>query len=75
MIEEGRRQTTDAALTTNEQFARERARQIQMGQVIITVQMSADASTGPNIGWFEGGEQEDPVEDEDRLVGAAGPRR
>ena len=26
-----------------------------MGKAIITVQMSADASIGPNIGWFAGG--------------------
>jgi dihydrofolate reductase len=41
-----------------------------MGKAIITVRMSADASIGPNIGWFEGGEQEDAGEDEVRLAGA-----
>jgi hypothetical protein len=30
--------------------------------------MSADASIGPNIGWFEGGEQEVAGEDEVRLA-------
>jgi hypothetical protein len=46
-----------------------------MGKAIVTVQMSADPSVGPNIGWFEGGKQEDPVEDEACLAGAAGPGR
>jgi hypothetical protein len=46
-----------------------------MGKAIVTVPMSADASVGPTIGWFEGGEQEHPEEDEARLAGAAGPRR
>ena len=41
-----------------------------MGKAIITVQMSADGSIGPNIGWFEGGEQEDAGEDELRLADA-----
>jgi len=41
-----------------------------MGKAISTVQMSADASIGPNIGWFEGGEQEDAGEDEVRLADA-----
>ena len=41
-----------------------------MGKAITTVQMSADASIGPNIGWFEGGEQEEAGEDEIRLAGA-----
>ena len=41
-----------------------------MGKAIITVQMSADASIGPNIGWFEGGEQETAGEDELRLADA-----
>lgn len=41
-----------------------------MGKAIITVQMSADASIGPNIGWFGGGEQEDAGEDELRLADA-----
>jgi len=41
-----------------------------MGKLIITVQMSADASIGPTIGWFEGGEQEDAGDDELRLADA-----
>jgi len=41
-----------------------------MGKAIITVQMSADASIGPNIGWFAGGEQEDAGESELRLADA-----
>jgi dihydrofolate reductase len=41
-----------------------------MGKAIITVQMSADASIGPSIGWFEGGEQEAAGEDEVRLADA-----
>lgn len=41
-----------------------------MGKLIITVQMSADASIGPNIGWFAGGEQEEAGEDEVRLADA-----
>ena len=41
-----------------------------MGKAIITVQMSADASIGPNIGWFEGGEQEEAGEDEICLADA-----
>jgi len=41
-----------------------------MGKSIITVQMSADASIGPNISWFEGGEQEAAGEDELRLADA-----
>ena len=41
-----------------------------MGKAILTVQMSADASIGPNIGWFAGGEQEDAGEDELRLADA-----
>lgn len=41
-----------------------------MGKAIITVQMSADASIGPSIGWFEGGEQEETGEDEVRLADA-----
>jgi dihydrofolate reductase len=41
-----------------------------MGKAIITVQMSADASIGPNIGWFEGDEQQDASEDELRLPDA-----
>jgi hypothetical protein len=46
-----------------------------VGKAIITVQRPADASIGPHIGWFEGGEQEDPSENEVLLAGAAGPRR
>jgi hypothetical protein len=46
-----------------------------MGKAIVTVQISADPSDGSNVGWFEGGEQEDPVEDEGHLAGAAGLRR
>jgi hypothetical protein len=49
--------------------------QTQIGKAIVTVPMSADASVGPNIGGFEGGEQEDPGEDEARLAGAARPGR
>jgi dihydrofolate reductase len=41
-----------------------------MGKLIITVQMSADASIGPNIGWFAGGEQEEAGENEVRLAEA-----
>lgn len=41
-----------------------------MGKVIITVQMSADASIGPDMGWFEGGEQEDANDDELTLADA-----
>ncbi|WP_007025315.1 dihydrofolate reductase family protein [Saccharomonospora iraqiensis] len=41
-----------------------------MGKVIITVQMSADASIGPDIGWFEGGEHEYAGEQEIRLADA-----
>lgn len=41
-----------------------------MGKAIITVQLSADASIGPNIDWLEGGEQEDAGEDEVRLADA-----
>lgn len=41
-----------------------------MGKVIITVQMSADASIGPDIGWFDGGEHEAVGEDELRLADA-----
>lgn len=41
-----------------------------MGKAIITVQMSADASIGPSIGWFAGGEQEYAGEDEVRLADA-----
>lgn len=42
-----------------------------MGKVIISVQMSADASIGPNIGWFEGnGEHEAAGEDALRLADA-----
>ena len=41
-----------------------------MGKAIVTVQMSADASIGPNIGWFEGGDQEAASEDELRLADA-----
>jgi hypothetical protein len=46
-----------------------------MGKAIIAVQMPADASIGPNIGWFESGEQEDTGEDEVRLAGALRPGR
>jgi len=41
-----------------------------MGKVIITVQMSADSSIGPDIGWFDGGEQERVGEEEVRLADA-----
>jgi dihydrofolate reductase len=41
-----------------------------MGKSVITVQMSADASIGPNIGWFAGGEQESAGEDELALADA-----
>ncbi|BCB91120.1 dihydrofolate reductase family protein [Phytohabitans suffuscus] len=42
-----------------------------MGKSIITVQMSADASIGPAIGWYEpGGEHEGAGEEEIRLAGA-----
>jgi len=41
-----------------------------VGQVIISVQMSADASIGPDIGWFDGGEQEHRGEDELHLADA-----
>jgi hypothetical protein len=41
-----------------------------MGKAIITVQMLADASISPNIGWFEGGKQEDIGEDEVCLADA-----
>jgi len=40
-----------------------------MGKAIITVQMSADASIGPDIGWF-GGAEEDAAEAEIRLADA-----
>jgi hypothetical protein len=46
-----------------------------MGKATVTVQMSADPNVGPNIGWFEGGEQEAPVEGGAHLAGAAGPGR
>jgi dihydrofolate reductase len=35
-----------------------------MGKVIITVQMTSDASIGPDIEWFDGGEQEEAGADE-----------
>jgi dihydrofolate reductase len=41
-----------------------------MGKVIITVQMSADASIGPDIGWFDGGAHEEAGEEEVRLADA-----
>jgi dihydrofolate reductase len=41
-----------------------------MGKAIITVQMSADASIGPDIGWFEGGEHEYAGVEEVRLANA-----
>lgn len=41
-----------------------------MGKVIITAQMSADASIGPELGWFAGGEHEAAGEDELRLADA-----
>ncbi|WP_019810461.1 dihydrofolate reductase family protein [Saccharomonospora halophila] len=41
-----------------------------MGKVVITVQMSADASIGPDIGWFEGGAHKDAGEHEIRLADA-----
>ena len=41
-----------------------------MGKAIVTVQMSADASIGRNVGWFEGSEQEAVDEDEVHLAGA-----
>ena len=41
-----------------------------MGKVIVTVQMTADASIGPDIPWFEGGEHEAAGEDELRLADA-----
>ena len=40
-----------------------------MGKAIITVQMSADASIGPDIGWFDGGDGE-AAEAEIRLADA-----
>ena len=40
-----------------------------MGKAIITVQMSADASIGPDIGWF-GGDEKDATEAEIRLADA-----
>ena len=42
----------------------------RVGKAIITVQMSADASIGPTLGWFESGEQEAAGEDELRLADA-----
>ncbi len=41
-----------------------------MGKVIVTAQMSADASIGPDIGWFEHGEHEYAGEYEVRLADA-----
>ncbi|GAA2645613.1 dihydrofolate reductase family protein [Dactylosporangium fulvum] len=42
-----------------------------MGKVVITAQMSADASIGPSIGWYKpGGEHEAAGEDEVRLADA-----
>ena len=43
-----------------------------MGTLIITVQMSADASIGPEMGWFDGGEDDSEARgaDELRLAGA-----
>ncbi|MDQ7905002.1 dihydrofolate reductase family protein [Phytohabitans sp. ZYX-F-186] len=42
-----------------------------MGRSIVTVQMSADASIGPSIGWYEpDGAHEAAGEDEVRLAGA-----
>src|SRR5262245_53666922 len=38
--------------------------------LVITTQMSADASIGPKIGWFEGEQEQDAAEDELRLAGA-----
>ena len=50
-------------------------RQIPVGKAIITAQMSEDASIGPDIGCFEGGEQEVAGEDEVRLADACGASR
>jgi dihydrofolate reductase len=41
-----------------------------MSKVVITVQMSADASIGPDIGWFDGEHEQDAAETELRLADA-----
>lgn len=41
-----------------------------MNRLVISVQMSADGSIGPDIGWFDGEKEQDAAEDELRLAGA-----
>src|SRR5262245_28745594 len=41
-----------------------------MGKLIVTVQMSADASIGPDIGWFQGEHEEEASSNELRLADA-----